>query len=139
MRVDIYRQYETDLSVIGQFYVDGQPEWYELEPSRTTPVHEGHPCIAQGGPFKVIKTPSPHLGYVTPEVLNVPGRSNIRWHIGNYPKDSLGCSLVAESIGSVPDFVSGSKKAFARMMTLLETAWAKGEEVKVYYHDSIGS
>jgi Family of unknown function (DUF5675) len=57
--------------------LDGVKECYYLEPSRYTPFYSGHPCI-EAGSYHVVLTMSPHLGYVCPEVLNVPGRTEIR-------------------------------------------------------------
>lgn len=119
MKVRIQRTVEISRSIISDIYVDDQFECYGLEPSRTTPVHEGHPCIPTGT-YKVILTPSPHLHYVTPEVLKVPDRSAIRWHIGNRPEDVLGCVAVGTHYST--DWVSESKVAFDKLMTLLKTA-----------------
>jgi hypothetical protein len=120
MRVEIRRKWETPRSISGEMWIDGQFQCYTLEPARETPVHEGHPCIAAGGPFKVALTLSPHLLYVTPEVLNVPGRSHIRWHVGNRPEDVLGCVVVGETPQT--DFVMNSRKAFAALMIVLKRA-----------------
>jgi hypothetical protein len=116
MLVEIRRKKETSLSVTGEMWIDGQFECYTLEPSRLTPVHPGHPCIPAGR-YKVILTLSPHLGYVCPEVLDVPGRTKIRWHIANFPKDLEGC--VGVGLGVTTDAVTESKKAFERLMALL--------------------
>ena len=43
------------------------------------------------------------------DIPNVPGRTNILFHKGNYPKDTEGCILVGE-YSSTPDFISNSKK-----------------------------
>src|SRR4051812_21834129 len=106
MKIDIYRVIETDRSIIGRLAVDGQQLCFDLEPSRLHPVHAGHPCIPAGIAYKVKLTISPHFGYVTPEVLDVPGRTHIRMHRGNKPEDSLGCTLVGESHGPAPDWFS---------------------------------
>lgn len=128
MKVEIRRLWETPRSVSGEMWIDGQFECYTLEPSRLTPVHEGHPCIA-AGTFKVILTLSPHLGYITPEVLDVPGRTAIRWHIGNKPEDVLGCAAVGEAHST--DWVANSTIAFKKLMTLLGTA----DEITATYID----
>jgi hypothetical protein len=119
MRVEIHRKWETDLSVCGEMWIDGQFECFTLEPSRRTPIHVGHPCIP-AGTYQVRLTPSPHLGYVTPEVLNVPGRTAIRWHIANKPEDVLGCIAVGETHSR--DWVGSSTAAFKKLMVLLRTA-----------------
>jgi len=76
-------------------WVDNQFEAFTLEPARTNPIHSGHPAIP-AGEYPLVLTFSPHFKMVTPEVLDVPKRSAIRIHIGNFPKDSLGCTLVGE-------------------------------------------
>jgi hypothetical protein len=134
MKIDIFRFLETDRSITDRVLVDGEQFCFALEPSRLHPVHAGHPCIPCGV-FKVKLTMSPHFGYVTPELLDVPGRTNIRWHKGNEPKDSLGCTCVGESYGPQPDWVGGSKPAFDRLMQLCEAAEARHEEITAEYHD----
>lgn len=119
MLVEIKRRWETDRSVCGEMYVDGVFQNYTLEPARDTPVHAGHPCISIGS-YSVILTASPHLGYVTPEVLNVPGRTAIRWHIGNKPEDVLGCAAVG--VTRNVDWVGGSRIAFKSLMDKLTLA-----------------
>jgi len=127
MKVDIYRKLETPESITGEFWLDGLKQCYFLEPSRTTPFYPGHPCIT-AGTYKVVLTLSPHLGYICPEVLNVPGRTAIRWHIGNFPKDVLGCCVVGAQVGE--NLVSNSKLAFAALMAKLQ-----GQDITAEYHD----
>ena len=134
MKLDIYRKTETANSIIGELFVDNQKECVTIEPSRDTPVHPGHPCIG-AGKFDVILTPSPHLGYVTPEILNVPGRTAIRIHVANFPKDLLGCTGVGTDVGTIPDFIVGSKHAFDQLMVLLQGAHDAGEKITAEWHD----
>lgn len=134
MKLDIYRFTETDRSILGRLTVDGQQLCFALEPARFTPVHAGHPSIPCGV-FQVKLTHSPHLGYVTPELIDVPGRSNIRIHKGNKPADSLGCTLVGMSHGPQPDWISDSHDAFDKLMELYRAAEARGEQITAEYHD----
>ena len=134
MRLDLYRIFETDRSISSRVTVDGQQFCFALEPSRFHPVHAGHPCIPCGV-YKVVLTLSPHFGYVTPELLDVPNRTAIRIHKGNKPEDSLGCTLVGEHHGPQPDWVSQSEIAFDRLMETLRAAEARGEAIVVEYHD----
>jgi hypothetical protein len=127
MKVDIYRKVETSKSIAGEFWIDGIMQCYYLEPARLTPFYPGHPCIP-AGTYRVVLTMSPHLGYVCPEVLNVPGRTAIRWHIGNFPKDVLGCCVVGTELGR--DFVGNSRAAFDALMAQIE-----GQDVVAEYHD----
>jgi len=127
MKVDVYRRIETSESITGEFWVDGAFECYCLEPSRNAPYHAGYPCI-QAGTYRVILSTSPHLGYMSPEVIGVPGRSGIRWHIGNFPRDVFGCSVVGSIVG--PNYVGNSKLAFQDLMRKLQ-----GKEILAVYHD----
>jgi Family of unknown function (DUF5675) len=129
VKVEIRRKWETARSVCGEMWVDGQFEAFTLEPARVNPVHPGHPAIPAGS-YRVILTPSPHLGYVTPEVLEVPGRSHIRWHIGNKPEDVEGCVAVGHEHST--DYVSHSGAAFSQLMTLLREA---NDEIVAEYSD----
>lgn len=59
-----------------------------------------HPCIP-AGVYDVEQYTSPKHGDVW-QVMNVPGRSNIEIHAGNFAiKDSLGCILVGDSLGTI--------------------------------------
>ena len=129
MKVDVYRKVETSQSITGEFWLDGVRECYYLEPSRFTPFYSGHPCI-EAGTYRVVLTMSPHLGYVCPEVVNVPGRTEIRWHIGNFPKDVLGCCVVGAAVGT--NQVENSRSAFDALMAKLE-----GQNILAEYHDPI--
>jgi Family of unknown function (DUF5675) len=93
---------------------------------RFTPAPPG----IDAGTYQVALTMSPHLGYVCPEVLNVPGRTEIRWHIGNYPKEVLGCCVVGTAVGT--NEVENSRTAFDALMTKLE-----GQTMLAEYHDPI--
>lgn len=132
MLVEIKRDKDDPNSVPSKVYVDGQFECYGMEPARTNPAVAGHPCIA-AGTFEVTRAYSPHLKYVTPHVLNVPGRTEIEWHIANFPKQILGC-LAVGTVRKV-DEVDNSRTAFEKLMTLLNTAWDAGEKVTAVYTD----
>ena len=129
MKVDILRKVETSESITGEFWLDGVKECYYLEPSRYTPFYSGHPCI-EAGTYQVVLTMSPHLGYICPEVLNVPGRTEIRWHIGNFPKEVLGCCVVGTAVGT--NQVENSRAAFDALMAKLT-----GQTILAEYHDPI--
>lgn len=130
MLIEVHRVWETTKSVCGKLYVDGQYECVTLEPSRLFPYYPGHPCIP-AGQYRVILTPSPELGYVTPELLNVLGRSFIRIHVGNFPKDVKGCTAVGET--HALNTVISSQIAFDKLMTLLRAG--NGETITAVYLD----
>lgn len=128
--IEVRRTSETSNSVAGELWLNGSLFCYTLEPSRDNPVHTGHPCIPAGA-YSAIISHSPHLNYDTPELQNVPGRSDIRIHIGNYPKDSLGCILVGGA-GNVPDFIGQSRLTFESLM-----AEIRGEPITVTVNEAI--
>jgi hypothetical protein len=63
-------------------------------------------------------------------VLNVPGRTEIRWQIGNLPKEVLGCCVVGTAVGT--NQVENSRAAFDALMAKLQ-----GQKILAEYHDPI--
>lgn len=106
MELRVQRDKVTPKSVSGQLSIDRIFECFTVEPG-AQPVNVGHPTIPAGR-YKVILTKSPHLGYVTPEVLDVPGRTAIRIHIANFVTELLGCTAVGRK----------------RSLVLMENEWA---------------
>lgn len=81
----------------------------------------GVSCIPRGQ-YKAFKRNSPKNGLVV-EFRNVPDRSNIQIHSGNYTRQIEGCILVGSSIAfldgdSVPD-VANSKVTLDKLLALL--------------------
>lgn len=134
MIIELNRTVETKYSLIGDFICDGF-KCFSLEPARTNPVNSGHPCIAAGR-YSVSGSHSPHLGYYTPILENVPNRSDIRIHIGNVPKDTLGCILLGKTFQSIlPDTVRQSHQAFDSFMKLFNAAISRKEEIQILISD----
>lgn len=129
LELDVWRLADTGRSVPGELWWNGRLWMYTLEPSRLTPVHPGHPCISAGR-FRAFLTRSPHLGYITPLLQNVPGRSEIRVHKANRPDELLGCTAVGEDCA--PDSVGMSGVAFKKLMIVLEGY----TDIFFTYHDS---
>ena len=71
------------------------------------------PC----GHYKVKMTYSPRFKMMLPLVADVPGRSGIRIHAGNTPKDTSGCILVGERNGK----------------SLMRSQWMLKELLKLFY------
>lgn len=79
------------------------------------------------GTYPMSFTHSPKFSGVSPykkyyagcvPLLQVPSRSGIRIHCGNWPDQVTGCILLGESWGSLA--VLQSQKAYARFMTFVE-------------------
>ena len=62
----------------------------------------GHPCVF--------------------EVARVAGRSDILIHIGNYPRNTLGCLLVGKKVAGRADFVGGSAAAYKKFFAACDRA-----------------
>jgi len=128
LELNVYRRWESHNSVGGEMWWDHARQLYTLEPARLTPCHPGHPCIPAGR-YRITLNESPHLGYVCPLLLDVPGRSEIRIHIANWPMQIKGCTAVG--LARDTDAVIDSRKAFALLMRALVDA----DPVYVTYHD----
>lgn len=81
----------------------------------------GKSCVPVGT-YKAFKRNSPKNGPVF-ELVNVPNRTNIQCHSGNYTRQIEGCILVGSSItfldgDNVPD-VANSKDTLAKLLALL--------------------
>lgn len=114
MKMVVERKWETPESICGELFVDGLRECYTLE----RPREGDHPCIP-AGTYNILLTLSPHMHYITPELLDVPGRSAIRIHIANKASELLGCTAVG--LTHSLNWVGESKNAFESLMTLLRT------------------
>lgn len=59
--------------------------------------------------------------FETFEITNVPGHTNILFHVGNFNRDSSGCVLLGQKIETGPDsilMITHSAETFARFMQL---------------------
>jgi hypothetical protein len=99
---------------------DGKFECVTLERSHDDAEH---PCIPQGVYHVTEDWHHPTdlaSRYRCPELLDVPGRSQIQLHIGNVCGHSLGCILIGERVGD--DCIEASGAAFKRLMEYLKGA-----------------
>jgi hypothetical protein len=79
---------------------DGKFFCYTLE----RPVDGDHPCIPAGlvqGHDRRCIIPGTPGAYRCPELMNVPGRSQIQIHIANRVVELLGCIAPGERIGAI--------------------------------------
>jgi len=73
-------------------------------------------CIPKGT-YKIIRHNSPKFGKVW-KVENVPGRSEILIHTGNFLADIQGCILLGK--GLIPTGITNSRLAVAEFMEILK-------------------
>jgi hypothetical protein len=106
----------TDKSTVGELWIDGAFFCFTLEPTCRDKKSE-HPAI----PAKryLINTQySNRFGRQMPHIANVPDRTDILIHWGNFPTDTEGCILVGETKG--PDFIGSSRSTFDKLWTLVQ-------------------
>ena len=131
MNLTVERHNFTAHSTIGELLIDGVHECFCLEPVwRDDDVK---PRAIPEGTYPLKLRYSVKHGRDVPGVEDVPGFSDVEIHIGNFPKDTEACLLVGRTIGPNPDFIGGSKLAFADLWEKLLQAWDKGEAVTITY------
>ncbi len=112
---------DTGVSTFGQLIDAEQNEicktlelgWHDNLPDKS--------CIP-AGTYKMAPRFSPKHGLEVWTLQNVPGRSDIEIHVGNFSRDTLGCILLGsayEDFGKADGDITGSKDAFARFMYLM--------------------
>jgi len=117
--VRIRRFAETDEGTIGELTVDGTDfKAYTLEPAGASSVVEGSDKRILAGTYEVERYNSAKYKSVY-EVQNVPGRTKILFHVGNFPEDTLGCFLVGQTHGT--NAVYSSAKAFSQFRDTLSS------------------
>jgi Family of unknown function (DUF5675) len=118
MNITVLRDTYTDNSVTGEMSVDGVFECFTLEPRSDR--SQGKPYCIPSGTYVVLLKPSPHFGCTTPHLQNVPGFDEIEIHWGDFPKDTIGCTVVGQA--RTEDAVWQSKLAFDALMAKLAMA-----------------
>ena len=88
MQYRLIRQPAEGNAVHGRLYVDG----------REIATLENTEYIIPCGTYPVRVSYSPKFKRMLPLVLNVPGRSGIRFHRGTKPEHSRGCILVCAAM-----------------------------------------
>ena len=143
MELLIVRRKKTELSAIGDMYVDGVKKWATLEDTDRGLTNQmtlqkiasikvkGKTAIPTGR-YKVTKYNSPTRGWCL-LVNDVPGFSMIEMHVGNYPQDTDGCTLVGLSVGSQPDMINSSRDAIKQLYDLAFPLLDQGKEVWATY------
>src|SRR5208283_350640 len=156
MKLALQRIALTDQSTCGNLFVNDALECWTLEEAHNSKVLEqtitGLPgtCIA-AGTYKVVLSYSPRFSSdpkfvalcvslnchkLMPEVLDVPNRTDIRIHWGNTAKDTHGCVLLGKTHS--PDFIGGSREAFAELYEKMVKAIQNFESITLEVLDPPG-
>lgn len=102
---ELIRSYLPDRTIgrLGEFCTLELP-WLDNHPETS--------CIPEGS-YHVLRD---HTGkFQVYAIHNVPGRSSIEMHVGNYPKDSKGCILIGSSFMASYD-IANSVQAVANLI-----------------------
>ena len=132
MELTLNRIFLGSSATIGELYVDREHIADTLE-DRVRPEGEkiyGKTAIPEGT-YEMVLSYSPRFKKILPEILNVPNFTGIRIHCGNSSADSSGCILVGTWDGEKEDWVSDSKIAFNKLMSLLEEATNNKEKITI--------
>lgn len=130
MRLSLYRYSSTLLSTQGKLFGDGAFLAYTLE----LPMKDGLPGSAiPAGTYPIEMAPSPKFlelaqqdpwwatyANAMPHIIDIPGRSLIMIHPGNYPTETEGCILVGETRGI--NVIGTSRLAFSKLYSLIQEA-----------------
>ena len=116
----IIRDTFTDKSVIGKLYCNGEFIAHTLELAWKD-NKKSVSCIPEGRYDCRVRLAreSGSRDYVHLLVQDVPNRSYILFHRGNYPSDSRGCILTGTHRAQVPDKILESKIAHAYLMNYI--------------------
>ena len=132
MELKLNRIFLGSSATIGELYVNGEHIADTLE-DRVRPEGEkvyGKTAIPEGT-YEMVLSYSPRFKKILPEILNVPNFTGIRIHCGNSSADSSGCILVGTWDGEKEDWVSDSKVAFNKLMSLLQKAADNKEKITI--------
>lgn len=111
----IIRDEFSDKSILGKLYLNGEFYGHTLELSWKD-NKKSVSCVPKGV-YEARKRggdESAKYKYQHVEILNVPDRSKILIHVGNYPKSTKGCVLLGHT--RALNFVGDSRKAFYKLM-----------------------
>jgi hypothetical protein len=131
LNLKVQREWLTARSTIGHITAgDSSFHLYSLEPE--TRHDQVKPRAIPAGTYPLTLRYSPIHGRIVPHVEDVPGFSEIEMHIGNYPKDTKGCTLVGKIRGT--DFIGQSHAAFDLLFEKLLATAAPADPVTGVQH-----
>ena len=137
MELKLNRIFLGSSATIGELLVNDKHLCDTLE-DRVRPEGEkvyGKTAIPEGT-YEVKLTHSPRFKKILPEILNVPNFTGIRMHCGNSSADSSGCVLIGTWDGEKEDWISNSKVAFNKLMSLLQKAADNKEKITITINNS---
>lgn len=132
MKLELQRDFQTEKGTTGRLFIDGALFCVSLERPAARFADE-HPCIP-AGEYRVLLYDSPHFRRVMPLLVDVPGRTEIEIHWGNFVRDFQGCVGVGASRSILPDgspAIWSSRATFDQLFAAIESAQASGCTIAV--------
>jgi hypothetical protein len=137
MILTLQREPATEHSTPGTLAVDGVSECFTLEPPPVVDESQPGPVCVPAGAYPVTLSMSPKFGRIMPLLNDVPGRSRILIHWGNwvYDKtrhvfDTLGCIEVGQ-VRSNLDEILATIAAFNNLFPKIERAIRLGDSITI--------
>lgn len=118
MRVDLLRVGQSNRGTFGVLRVGQVPFALTLE--RPWEDNAQNVSCIPAGRYRCRNIRSPRFGN-TYEVCDVPSRTHVLFHKGNYMYDTQGCILIGEEYSGTWDkpFIASSERGFLEFMKLL--------------------
>lgn len=110
MELLLTRKWPSSNSTIGTLQIDGVNECFTLELPLNGGDNAPNTSAILPGRYRILMSNSPHFGRDMPHLQDVPGRTYVMIHWGDYPKDTDGCIIVGRTKGV--DFVGVSRDEF---------------------------
>jgi hypothetical protein len=118
MEMLVSRGQSGNLSIPGELSIDGAHACWTLE-NKADAIPAGR--------YKVILYNSPRLGRVVPLLNDVPGRSMIEMHWGNFASNYEGCIGLGETRDTSTEEIFYTREAFDSVFPQIASAVALGD------------
>lgn len=115
--LELVRDKQDEWATLGRLFVDCEYLCRTLE--RPWLNNQRSVSCIPLGTYKGAIQPSPRFRRDLPELLDVPGRSQILFHAGNTPEDTEGCILVGLERAEYEPRILQSRAALAKLMGAL--------------------
>jgi len=116
MKITVRRDLYSSLSTQGELLLDDQHFCYTLEPP--VKLDGSKPRAIPVGTYPLTIRWSNKFQRHMPHVEKVPGFVAIEQHIGNFPRDTDGCTLLGYVRGPEPNYIGRSVAAFSALMSI---------------------
>ena len=127
MEIKVIRKVFTEISTIGELYINGKFECFTLEDKDRKLESGGQKVYSKTaiprGEYNLVMSFSNRFQKYLPEIQNVPQFAGIRIHSGNTSADSEGCILLGTT--KSVDFVGNSKVAVAAFIKQIQSVEKK--------------